>query len=100
MSIDEDELQVARSKPTYRAGIWAFRVMLVVLVVQVALVVTGVIHDYFGPLGIWFVLAYLAAAISGYVLLDRAGVRVFGLSDGIWSRRKMVYKDVFTLSRR
>jgi hypothetical protein len=100
MSIDEDELQVARTKPVYKAGVWAFRVMLAVLAVQVVLKIAGVIGDYYGPVGIWFVVAYVAAAISGYVLLNRAGVRVFGLSDGIWSRRKLVYKDVFGLGRR
>jgi hypothetical protein len=60
----------------------------------------GVIHGYNGRVGIWFVLAYLAAAVTGSVLLERAGVRVFGLSEGIWSRRMMVYKDVFGLGRR
>ena len=100
MSISEDELQAARTRPTYKAGIWAFRVMLAVLAGQIILKVAGVIPGYFGPVGIWFVLAYIAAAISGYVLLDRAGVRVVGLSDGIWSRRKMVYKDVFGIGSR
>jgi hypothetical protein len=99
MSISEDELQVARTKPVYKAGVWAFRVMLAVLAVQVVLMVAGVIRAL-GPVGIWFVVAYVAAAISGYVLLDRAGVRVFGFSDGISSRRRMVYKDVFGMGRR
>jgi len=97
VSIAEDELQAARSKPKYEAGIWAFRVMLAVLALQVALMAAGIVR---GRVGIWLLLAYVAAAICGYVLLDRAGVRVFGLSDGIWSRRKMVYRDVFGLGRR
>ena len=100
MSTSEDELQAARGKPTYKPGIWAFRVMLAVLVGQVILAFAGVINGYFGPVGIWFVLAYIAAAISGYVLLGRAGVRVFWPSDGVWSRRKMVYKDVFGIGGR
>jgi hypothetical protein len=98
--IREDELQVARDKRGYRAGIWAFRAALTILAIQVVLMLAGAIHGYFGPVGTWFVLAYVAAVIAGYALLDRAGVRVFGLSDGVWSRRKMVYQDVFGLGRR
>jgi len=61
----------------------------------------GAIHGYFGPVATWFVVVYGGAVTAGYVLLDRAGVRVFGFSDGIWSRRrKMVYQDVFGLGRR
>src|SRR3954469_20501974 len=100
MSIDEDELRVARTKPIYKAGIWAFRIMLAVLIVQFVLMVTGVVGRSFGAVGIWFILAYAAAGISGYVLLDRAGVRIFGLSEGIWSRRRMVYRDILGLSQR
>jgi hypothetical protein len=48
----------------------------------------------------WSLLAYLVAMTTGFVLLDRAGVRIFGLSEGIWTRRKMVYRDVFWLGRR
>ena len=96
MSITDDELQAARGKPAYKAGIWAFRVMLAVLVLQIALTAAGIVP---GRVAIWFLLAYLAAAICGYVLFDRAGVRVVGVSDGIWGRRKMVYKDVFGLGR-
>jgi len=47
----------------------------------------------------WLILVYLVPMTTGFVLLDRAGVRIFGLSEGIWNRRKMVYRDVFFLGR-
>jgi hypothetical protein len=97
--IDEDALQAARDRPAYRAGIWAFRVALIVLAAQIVLTLLGVVHSYYGPIGIWFVLGYVAAVISGYTLLAKAGVQVFGIAEGIGHRRKTVYRDVVGLGR-
>lgn len=99
MSVDDGEVARARKKPVYWAGIWAFRIMLAVLGLQFALSFVGV-ATFVGPVRAGFLLAVLTAGIAGYVLLDRAGVRVFGFSYGIWSRRKMVYKDVFGVGGR
>jgi hypothetical protein len=48
----------------------------------------------------WLLLGYFAAMTTGFVLFERAEFRIFGLSPGIWRRRKMVYRDVFGLGRR
>jgi hypothetical protein len=45
-------------------------------------------------------LAYFAVLLYGYVQLDRAGVRMTGLSKDAWRRRRMVYRDVLGLGRR
>jgi len=90
---DEEQLQASRSRRSYRAGVWALRAMLAILVLYIA---CGLAHVHGAS---WLLLAYLAAMTTGFVLLERAGVRIFGLSQGIWSRRKMVYRDVFTLGR-
>ncbi|RSM60253.1 hypothetical protein DMB66_25240 [Actinoplanes sp. ATCC 53533] len=45
-------------------------------------------------------LANLAAVLYGYLQFSRAGVRVTGMSKDVWSRRRMVYRDVFGLGRR
>ncbi|WP_221328311.1 hypothetical protein [Actinoplanes sp. L3-i22] len=93
VSINDEQLQVSRSQPSYRAGVWALRAMVAILVLYVACGLARV--DGTG----WLLLAYLVAMTSGFVLLERAGVRIFGFSQGIWSRRKMVYRDVFALGR-
>ncbi|MEU7902989.1 hypothetical protein [Actinoplanes sp. NPDC049118] len=92
----EDDLRAVRNKPEYKAGVWAFRVMLAVLAVNVALWSIDAGRLLSGLL--W--LAYLVAAIYGFVQFDRAGMRISGLSEDVWSRRKTIYTDVFRLGRR
>jgi hypothetical protein len=94
VSIKEDQLQASRRQPAYRAGVWALRLMIIILFPYIGLAMAGLGGT------LWLLLAYLAAMTTGFVLLDRAGVRIFGLSDGIWIRRKIVYRDVFGLGRR
>ena len=72
---------------------WARRVMIIILFLDIGLAIAGV-----GG-ALWLMLVYLAAMTTGFVLLNQAGVRIFGWSEGIWARRKMVYQDVFGLSR-
>lgn len=79
MSIKEDQLQASRRQPAYRAGVWALRLMIIILFLYIGLAMAGVGGT------LWLLLAYLAAMTTGFVLLDRAGVRIFGLSDGIWT---------------
>lgn len=67
--------------------------MIIILFLYIGLAIAGV-----GG-ALWLLLAYLAAMTAGFVLLDRAGVPIFGWSEGIWARRKMVYRDVFGLGR-
>jgi hypothetical protein len=75
-------------------------VTLTVLALQVLAKVTGIAVTYPKPVGILTLVAEPAAVICSYALFERAGVRLFGLSDGVWDRRKAVYRDIFGLARR
>jgi hypothetical protein len=97
VSTVEDALAAARNKPEYRAGVWAFRAMLVIAVVLLSNIALPFLPRWTPTL---LLLAYLAAVLYGYLQFNRAGVRVTGMSKGVWSRRKMVYKDVLGLGRR
>ncbi|MCU7722638.1 hypothetical protein ODJ79_02815 [Actinoplanes sp. KI2] len=94
MLINDEQLRASRSHPSYRAGVWALRAMVVILVLYIVCELAHVPGDG------WLLLAYFVAMTAGFVLLDRAGVRISGFSAGVWSRRKMVYRDVFALGRR
>jgi hypothetical protein len=91
VSIDEQQMRASRELPAYRAGVWALRAMVLCLVVFAGFVAADADGET------WALIAYLVAMTAGFVLLDRAGVRIFGFSEGIWKRRKMVYRDVFGL---
>ncbi|GAB1644267.1 hypothetical protein [Krasilnikovia sp. MM14-A1259] len=95
MSIAEEDLRTVRNKPEYKAGVWAFRVMLVALVVNVALWATDM-----RLLRLLLMLTYLTAVFYGLLQFDRAGMRVSGWSKGVWRRRKVVYRDVIMIGRR
>ncbi|UQU64907.1 hypothetical protein COUCH_00635 [Couchioplanes caeruleus] len=97
MSTSEEALAAARTKPEYRSGIWAFRAMLVLAAVLVPNIALS-----FLPRGIEIMLwlAYLAVVLFGLLKFSRAGVRITGTSQDVWSRRRVVYKDVMGLGRR
>ena len=93
------DVQAARRTPAYRAGVWSFRVMLLVLVMHISL-----LFVYGGTYGdknvLWFLVAYCVSAVTGYICFGRAGIRIVGYSAGIWSRRRLVYRDVLGIGRR
>jgi hypothetical protein len=97
VSSPEEALAVARDKPEYRAGVWAFRAMLVTAAVLLANIALSFLSRGIETL-LW--LAYLAVVLYGYMQFNRAGVRLSGMSQAVWSRRRMVYRDVFGFGRR
>jgi hypothetical protein len=97
----DEKLRAARNTREYRAGIWAMRIALLLLVTAVALGFSSTVHGQIGSVGNWiFLLAYAGAVAAAYLLLHRAGVRIFGFGEKVWACRRMVYTDVFGLARR
>ncbi|MEU4238233.1 hypothetical protein [Actinoplanes sp. NPDC026619] len=103
--IDEGGVDVRRSRPAYRAGVWMFRLMLLVLAGYVVAMATGAVPVFGGGSLLLFVVLYVIPMIIGYVLFARAGVKIaglpqnsdqsFGMSDEVKANRKLVWRDVF-----
>jgi hypothetical protein len=71
--------------------------MLVIAVVLLPSIALSFLPRWIATL-LW--IAYLAAVLYGHQQFRRAGVRVTGMSKGVWGRRRMVYRDVLGLGRR
>ncbi|MET8152429.1 hypothetical protein ACIBSW_18690 [Actinoplanes sp. NPDC049668] len=97
MSTAEEALAAARDRSEYRAGVWAFRAMLVIAAVLLPNIDLSFLPRWTANL---LMLAFLVIAFYGNHQLRRAGVSVSGMSKGSWSRRGMVYRDVLGLGRR
>jgi hypothetical protein len=61
--IDEGQLQASRLRRSYRAGVWALRAMVAILVLYIA---CGRLRVHGAG---WLLLAYLAAMTTRFVLL-------------------------------
>lgn len=49
---------------------------------------------------IWFLVSYCVPMVTGYICFGHAGIRILGYSDGVWGRRRMVYRDVVGIGHR
>ena len=106
--VDADE---RRSRPSYRVGVWLFRIEVAVTVAYVIAVATRAVPLLSGPSFTVFILLCLGCAVAGYVSYARAGVRIFALalvpadgplghSDEVKANQKVVWRDVFGLAPR
>jgi len=71
--------------------------MLVIAVVLLPNIALSFLPRWIATL-LW--VAYSVAVLYGYFKFSRAGVGVTGLSEGVWSRRRMVYRDVLGIGQR
>jgi hypothetical protein len=107
---DHGDVDMRRSRPAYRAGVWLYRLAFVVAVAYVVAMATQALPVLSGPSFAFFLIFHLICVVAGQFLFSRIGMRIFALalvhadgpagnSDEVRANRKTVYRDVFGRGR-